>query len=243
MKLVGPGVERLAEEIQEAFPKKSIEIMSSDNANTPTKIKKIINDFSQKKIDILVATQIMSKGYHFPDLSLVCVIDADAGLIGGDLRATEKTYNLLEQVGGRAGHSKYPGKVLIQTYFPNQPLIQALKNRNRKQFIEQTLMQRKQFNSPPFSFLTAIIVSGHSKNAAESYAKAFVSYIKVSKRIIYLGPVEAPLFLLRGRYRFRVLLKGSSRRELNNITRNIIKTCPIPGNLRVIIDVDPYSFF
>ena len=140
--------------------------MSSDNANTPIKIKKIIDDFSSKKINVLVATQIMAKGYHFPNLSLVGIIDADAGLMGGDIRAIEKTYNLMEQVSGRAGRSKQPGRVLIQTYFPNQPVIQALKIRDRKKFVEQSLLERKQFNMPPFSFLTAIIISGSSKARA-----------------------------------------------------------------------------
>ena len=115
LKLIGPGVERLAEEIKIFFPNNKIDIFSSDNANTPLKIKNIINRFSEKKIDILVATQIMAKGYHFPNLSLVGVIDADAGLIGGDIKAIERTYNLLQQVSGRAGRSKKSGKVFLQT--------------------------------------------------------------------------------------------------------------------------------
>ena len=147
IKLIGPGVERLAEEIKDFFSEYNIGIMSSDNANTPIKIKKIIDDFSTKKINILVATQIMAKGYHFPNLSLVGIIDADAGLMGGDIRATERIYNLLQQVSGRAGREKQSGKVFIQTFFPNQPTIQSLKNRNRKKFIEQSLLKRRrQFN-------------------------------------------------------------------------------------------------
>ena len=242
LKLIGPGVERLAEEIKDFFPKYNIGIMSSDNANTPKKIKKIVDDFSSNKINILVATQIMAKGYHFPNLSLVGIIDADAGLMGGDIKAIERTYNLLQQVSGRAGRSKQTGKVLIQTYFPNQPVIQSIKNRDRKKFVEQSLLEREQFNMPPFSFLTAIIISGSSKARAESYAinlaKGHISDDKMS----ILGPVEAPLFLLRGQYRFRLLLKAKSRSKLNNFTRNLLKNCPAPPNLRLIIDVDPYTF-
>jgi primosomal protein N' (replication factor Y) len=242
LKLIGPGIERLAEEIKDVFPKYNIGIMSSDNANTPIKIKKIIDDFSSKKIDILVATQIMAKGYHFPNLSLVGIIDADAGLMGGDIRAIERTYNLLQQVSGRAGRSKQSGKVLIQTYFPNQPVIQSLKNRDRKKFVEQSLLEREQFNVPPFSFLTAIIISGSSKARAESYAINLAKGYTLNDKINILGPVEAPLFLLRGQYRFRLLLKAKSRRKLNNFTRNLIKNCPTPLNLRLIVDVDPYTF-
>ena len=242
LKLIGPGVERLAEEIKIFFPNNKIDIFSSDNANTPLKIKNIINRFSEKKIDILVATQIMAKGYHFPNLSLVGVIDADAGLIGGDIKAIERTYNLLQQVSGRAGRSKKSGKVFLQTYFPDQPIMLCLKNRDRKKFIEHSLAERKDFNLPPFSFLTAIIISSSSKAKSESYSNSIVKSLKADKDITILGPVEAPLFLLRGQYRYRLLLKGKNRRSLNFFTQNMIKSCPPPANLRIIIDVDPYTF-
>jgi len=242
IKFIGPGVERLEEEIKENFPNYFISLMSSDNANTTKKIKKIINDFDSKKIDILIATQIMSKGYHFSNLSLVCIVDADAGLVGGDVKAIERTYNLLEQVSGRAGRSKQRGKVLIQTYFPKQPIIQSLKKRNRKEFIEQCLLEREQFNMPPFSCMTAIIISGSSKSNVESYSNNLVKKGLGENNIYVLGPVEAPLSLLRGLYRYRVLLKGENRRLLNSFTRNLIKNCPPPSNLRLTIDVDPYTF-
>ena len=242
LRLIGPGVERLAEELKKNFPKYKIEVMSSDNANTTIKIKKIIENFDSKKIDILVATQIMAKGYHFSNLSLVAVIDADAGLVGGDVRAIERTYNLLQQVGGRAGRSKQFGKVLIQTYYPNQPIMKSIKNRDRKKFIYQCLLERKQFDVPPFAYMTAIIVSGSSKTLAESYAISLSRATISRNNIKILGPVEAPLYLLRGKYRYRLLLKGKNRKKLNEFTRILIKKCPIPNNLRLLIDVDPYTF-
>ena len=153
-----------------------------------------------------------------------------------------QTYNLFQQVSVSAGRSKKFGKVIIQTYFPNQPVIQSLKNRDRKKFVEQSLQERKQFNMPPFSFLTAIIISGPSKARAESYAINLAKGCTLDDKITILGPVEAPLFLLRGQYRFRLLLKAKSRSKLNNFTRNLFKYCPIPHNLRLIIDVDPYTF-
>ena len=242
LKLIGPGVERLAEEIKNIFPNYSSQVMSSDNANTPNKIKKIIKDFENKKIVILVATQIMAKGYHFPDLSMVGIIDADLGLMGGDMRAVERSYNLLEQVSGRAGRSKKVGKVFIQTYYPNNPLIQSFKNRKRESFIKQTLEERKQFNIPPFSYMTAIIVSGASKLKTLDYANKLVAGKNYKKEINILGPVEAPIFLLRGRYRFRILLKGRYRKILNHFTRQLILKSPPPSTLRLTIDVDPYTF-
>ena len=242
LKLIGPGVERLAEEVKKIFPNYKIGIMSSDNANTPNKLKKIISDFENKKIDILVATQIMAKGYHFPNLSFVAVIDADAGLIGGDIRAIERTYNLLQQVSGRAGRTNKIGKVLIQTYYPDQPVIRSFKNRDRKSFIEQALFEREQFKIPPFSYMTAIIISSSSKVRAESYALELARGSKLDDNIELLGPVEAPLFLLRGKYRYRLLLKGNKRRILNDFTRNLIKKYPPPIYIRLVIDVDPYTF-
>jgi primosomal protein N' (replication factor Y) len=242
IRLIGPGVERLDEELKGLFPGSNIQIMSSDNANTPKKIKKIINDFDDKKIDILVATQIMAKGYDFPNLSLVGVIDADSGLLGGDMRAIERTYNLLQQVSGRAGRSKQMGRVLIQTYFPKQPVIQSLQKRDRKTFVEESLKDRKEFSIPPFGFMTAIIISGSSKENVEMYARSIIKKSKPPKGIQVLGPVEAPIFLLRGKYRFRLLIKGSSRNLINQFTKLLFKNNPSPSTIMVIIDVDPYSF-
>tara|TARA_Y100000590_G_scaffold453119_1_gene597552 strand:+ start:52 stop:2019 length:1968 start_codon:yes stop_codon:yes gene_type:complete len=242
IKLVGPGVERLEEELKILFPSKSIQIMSSDNANTPNKIKKIISDFEDNKIDILVATQIMAKGYHFPNLSFVGVIDADTGLFGGDIRAIERTYNLLQQVSGRAGRSKKMGKVLIQTYFPDQPVIKSLKKRDRKTFIKKALKDREEFHIPPFGFMTAIIVSGSSKTKTEMYARSLTKVRSSYENINILGPVEAPIFLLRGQYRYRLLIKANSRKLLNQYTRYLLKQYPAPSSLKLIVDVDPYSF-
>ena len=242
IKLIGPGVERLVEELKLLFPEKSIGIMSSDNANTPNKIKKIIDDFENKKIDILVATQIMAKGYDFPNLSFVGVIDADTGLLGGDMRAIERTFNLLQQVSGRAGRSKQQGKVFIQTYYPQQPVIQSLQKRDRKNFVEQSLKDREDFMIPPFGFMTSLIISGSSKARTEMYGKKIIQSSRVPENLSILGPVEAPIFLLRGQYRFRILIKGNSRKTLNKFTRFIIQNCPTPHSIKLIVDVDPYSF-
>ena len=242
IKFVGPGVERVAEELKEFFPGKNISIMSSDNVNTPNKIKKFITDINNKDIDIIVATQIMAKGYDFPNLSLVGIVDADAGLFGGDPRAIEKTFNLLQQVGGRAGRGKKIGKVFLQTYFPDQEIIKSIQLREREAFIERALEERKNFNIPPFGFMTSIILSSHTKALVLKHASRLAQQDQNSKNIKILGPVEAPIFLLRGQYRYRILLKSKSRKNLNKFTKKIVEKTKLPSSVKLIIDVDPYSF-
>jgi primosomal protein N' (replication factor Y) len=184
----------------------------------------------------------MAKGYDFPNLSLVGVIDADTGLLGGDMRAIERTYNLLQQVSGRAGRSKQQGKVFIQTYYPKQPVIQSLQNRDRKKFVEESLKDREDFMIPPFGFMTALILSGSSKAKTEMYGKKIIQSTKIPENLRILGPVEAPIFLLRGQYRFRILIKGNNRKILNKFTRFILQKCPTPSTIKLVVDVDPYSF-
>ena len=242
IKFIGPGVERIAEELTQSFPNKAVNVMSSDLINSPKKIKELIDKFSNKKIDIIVATQIMAKGYDFPNLSLVGVIDADAGLFGGDMRAIEKTYNMLQQVSGRAGRSQQKGKVIIQTYYPEQPIIQSLQKRDRTSFIQQALMEREQFKIPPFGFMTSIIISGSSKGNVEKVSQQLVYFRKYSEECNVLGPVEAPINLLKGQFRYRILLKGKSRKNLNIFTKKMMNSVKIPSAVKVIIDVDPYTF-
>jgi len=242
IKFIGPGVERIAEELTQSFPDKVVNVMSSDLINSPKKIKELIDKFSNKKIDIIVATQIMAKGYDFPNLSLVGVIDADAGLFGGDMRAIEKTYNMLQQVSGRAGRSQQTGKVIIQTYYPEQPIIQSLQQRDRTSFINQALMEREEFNIPPFGFMTSIIISGSSKANVEKISQQLVYFRKYSEECNVLGPVEAPINLLKGQFRYRILLKGKSRKNLNVFTKKMVSSVKIPTAVKVIIDVDPYTF-
>ncbi|MDC3112249.1 primosomal protein N' [Pelagibacteraceae bacterium] len=242
IKFVGPGVERVAEELKEFFPGKNISIMSSDNVNTPNKIKKFITDINNKDIDIIVATQIMAKGYDFPNLSLVGIVDADAGLFGGDPRAIEKTFNLLQQVGGRAGRGKKIGKVFLQTYFPDQEIIKSIQFREREAFIERALEERKNFKIPPFGFMTSIILSSHTKALVLKHASRLAQQDQNIENIKILGPVEAPISLLRGQYRYRILLKSNSRKNLNKFTKKIVEKTKLPSSVKIIIDVDPYSF-
>ncbi len=242
IKFIGPGVERIAEELTLIFPKNNISIMSSDNVNTQYKIRKFIDDINNKEIDIIVATQIMAKGYDFSNLSLVGIVDADSGLFGGDPRAIEKTFNLLQQVGGRAGRGNKLGKVLLQTYFPDQQIIKSIQLREREKFIERALEERKNFNIPPFGYMTSIIVSSHTKSIASKYASLLVQLSHNDKNIKVLGPVEAPISLLRGQHRYRILIKGNNRKNINNLTKKIVRDAKLPSSIKLIIDVDPYTF-
>ncbi len=242
LKFIGPGIERLAEELKKNFPQAKLEILSSENMNTNKKIKEMIDRIEQKKIDILVGTQILAKGHHFPNLSLVGIIDADAGLMGGDLRASEHTYNLLQQVSGRAGRSFGVGDVYIQTYFADNPLIRSLKNRDRNSFLKYTLDDRNKFNLPPFAHLISVILSGSSKIKVLNFGKEIVNGFQLNENISIMGPVEAPISLLRGKYRYRILFKSSERRRLNLYVGKWLKNIVSPSNIKLSIDVDPYSF-
>ena len=242
LKYIGPGIERVAEEIKNKFPKAKIETMSSDSLNTTKKINIMINRIEEKKIDILVGTQIIAKGYHFPNLSFVGVIDADAGLRGGDLRASENTFNLLQQVGGRAGRTKSIGEVYIQTYFNENKIIKSLQKRDREFFLKETLNERKKFNLPPFGSLVALIFSGSNQITISNFIKNVINNLPKDKNIIVLGPIEAPIFLLRGKYRFRLLLKGQNKRDLNNYVSKLLTKSIQNNQVMITVDVDPYSF-
>ena len=242
MRLVGPGIERVAEEVKNKFPKAKVEILSSENMNTNKKIESIINKIKLKEVDIMVGTQILAKGHNFPSLSLVAVIDSDSGLKGGDLRASEHTYNLLEQVGGRAGRTDEVGDVYIQTYFTSDPIIESIKTRDRRSFLKNILSDREKFNLPPFSQLIAIVVSGPSKGNLVSFINKILKEFPKKNNIKLMGPAEAPIFLLRGRYRYRILLSSSNRRELNQYVQKWLKNINVSNNIRVTPDVDPYSF-
>ena len=242
LRFIGPGIERVAEELKNNFPKANIKVLSSENMNTNKKIEEIIKRIKLKKIDIMVGTQILAKGHHFPSLSLVAVIDSDAGLKGGDLRASEHTYNLLQQVGGRAGRSEEVGDVYIQTYFENNPLIQSLKNRDRTSFLNNVLKDRNKFKLPPFSYLLAIIISGPSKGELQNFIRKILLDFPTKNGIKLMGPAEAPIFLLRGRYRYRILLSSLKRKKLNYSAQKWLENITLSRNIRITPDVDPYSF-
>jgi len=238
----GPGVERLAEEIALAFPDARTAIAASDNIHSPKAAAHLVAQIETHEIDILIGTQIVAKGYHFPLLTLVGAVDADLGLQGGDLRAAERTYQLLYQVAGRAGRGDKPGRVLLQTYMANHPVIEALAAGDRDQFLDAEQAARQDVGMPPFGRLVALIVSGADEAAVDEGARNLGRTAPQNDQIQVLGPAPAPFALLRGRHRRRLLLKAKREVNVQAAVRDWLGRARWPKKVRVQVDVDPYSF-
>ncbi|HUC63156.1 MAG TPA: primosomal protein N' [Alphaproteobacteria bacterium] len=238
----GPGVERLAEEVQALHPEARLSIMASDTLDGPTRVAEFIRAIEAREVDVLIGTQVVAKGHHFPCLTLVGVVDADLGLDGGELRAAERTYQLLAQVAGRAGRAALPGKVLVQTTQPTHPVMRALAAGDRDGFLAAEAAQRRRGAWPPFARLAALIVSGPHGGEVERVANSLARAAPRGPGISVLGPAPAPLALLRGRHRQRLLLKTERGTALQPILRAWLAAVPVPHAVRVQVDVDPYSF-
>jgi primosomal protein N' (replication factor Y) (superfamily II helicase) len=240
----GPGVERIAEEVAAYFPDARRVLLSSDLTPSVSDLRETLREIEDREVDIIIGTQLVAKGHHFPGLALVGVVDADLGLGHADPRAAERTFQLLNQVTGRAGRDDtVPGRGLIQTYMPDHPVIQALVSGDRDAFLEREIEARKQATMPPFGRLAALLVSGSSREAAETYARALARAAPQAQKIQVLGPAEAPLAVIRGRYRFRLLVKAAREADLQAYLRLWLSQAPKPkGDVRLNVDIDPYSF-
>ncbi len=241
----GPGVERLAEEVRELFPDQRTAIMSSDSITGPAAAEALVRAVHQREIDLLIGTQIVAKGHHFPWLTLVGVVDGDLGLSGGDLRAAERTYQLLHQVAGRAGRAERPGRVLIQTYEPEHPVMQALASSApdaRDRFLETEAEARRRAAMPPFARLAAVILSDPDQRRVDEACRRLARARPRRDGVEILGPAAAPLAVLRGRHRRRFLLR--TRRDIapQAVLRQWLAAVELPRQVRLQIDVDPYSF-
>jgi primosomal protein N' (replication factor Y) len=238
----GPGVERLAEEARALLPQARIELMTSDTVTGPRAAAALLGRVEAGAVDILIGTQVVAKGHHFPGLTLVGVVDADLGLIGGDLRAGERTYQLLHQVGGRAGRADKPGRVLLQTYEPDHPVMRALVAGERDGFLERESAARKTAGLPPFGRLAALILSGPNEAAVDAAARNLARAAPRGEGIRVLGPAPAPLAILRGRHRRRFLLKCRRDIRPQPLLRAWLAAVKLPASVRLQVDVDPYSF-
>ncbi len=238
----GPGVERIAEEVTELFPEARAAIMASDTLSGPRAIQEMIRQIADHELDIIIGTQVMAKGHHFPMLTLVGVVDADLGLTGGDLRAGERTYQLLHQVAGRAGRGERPGTVYLQTCMPEYPVMQALAAGDRDGFYQLEAEMRQEAAMPPFGRLAALIVSGTDQALVERAAMALGRAAPRSDTVTILGPAPAPLALLRGRHRRRLLLKAPRSTPVQALITQWLEQVEIPPAVRVQVDIDPYSF-
>ncbi len=238
----GPGVERIAEEVKNRFPEARVEILSSDITTNYKEISKVIKKTQDKDVDILIGTQIVAKGHNFPDLTLVGVIDADLGLMGADLRSSEQTFQLLSQVAGRAGRGEKKGVVYLQTLYPDNLVLDAVIKHDRESFEEIEKNSRLLLKMPPYGKLAAIIVSSLNNEAAETAAYLIGKCAPRTDNIMTLGPAPAQLHLLRGRYRYRLLLKTAKNVNIQEVLKKWMSMVKVKSNVRVDIDINPYSF-
>jgi primosomal protein N' (replication factor Y) len=238
----GPGVERIADEVAEVMPEARVAVATSDTLNSPEKAADFVAKAEEKLIDVIVGTQLVTKGFHFPELTLVGVVDADLGLEGGDLRAAERTYQQIAQVSGRAGRGSKPGEVLIQTRHPEAPVIAALAAGDREAFYEAETEGRRHAGAPPFGRWAAIIVSSEDEAEAREAANRIGATRPLLDDVMILGPAPAPMALLRGRYRYRLLLNARRSAEVQQVIRDWLGALTFPQGVRVAVDIDPYSF-
>lgn len=238
----GPGVERISDEVRRYFPEARTFVATSDTLWSPEKAAEFVARVEAKAVDIIIGTQLVTKGYHFPDLTLVGVIDADLGLEGGDLRAAERTFQQIAQAAGRAGRAEKPGHVYIQTRNPNHPVIAALVAGDRDAFYDAETAQRQHAGAPPFGRYAAIIISSEDEREAIEAARAVGATAPKADGMYVYGPAPAPLAMLRGRHRQRLLVHAQRSVELQAILRGWLGELDFPKGVRVGVDVDPYSF-
>jgi primosomal protein N' (replication factor Y) len=239
---IGPGVERITEEAALAFPEARRLVMASDTMPGPLAAAEAAREIEARLVDLIIGTQIVAKGWHFPHLTLVGVVDADLGLAGGDLRAAERTVQLLHQVAGRAGRAEAPGRVLLQTASPDHPVMQALAAADLAAFYARESEARRPGNWPPYGRLAALIVSAEAQSEADACAQALGRAAPHGDGVLVLGPAPAPLAILRGRHRRRLLLKTRRDIAVQPLLRHWLAQVPVPRGVRVDVDVDPVSF-
>ena len=239
---IGPGVERVEEEARDLFPEARVAVFSSDTIFDAREARRLVEAMAAGEIDILVATQAAAKGHNFPNLTLVGVVDADLGLRGGDLRAAERTYQLLAQATGRAGRRDRPGRALLQTYAPDHAVMQALAAQDRDAFVAAEMEGRELAGLPPFGRLAALILSSENPQALEAFGRELAAAAPNAAGVEIYGPADAPLALVRGRRRKRLLVRADRTVDLPAYLAAWRARVKPPASVRLVIDVDPYSF-
>ena len=238
----GPGVERIADEVTALFPEARVAVVTSDTIWSPAKAAEFVGRMEASEIDVVVGTQLVTKGYHFPNLTLVGVVDADLGLEGGDLRAAERTFQQIRQVSGRAGRGEKPGRVFIQTHSPQAQVMQALVTGDADAFYAAETDARRDAGAPPFGRYAAIIVSSEDQAAANEAARLIGRSAPREEGMAVYGPAPAPLAMLRGRHRYRLLVHARRALDVQDVIREWLGGLVFPSKVRVAVDVDPYSF-
>lgn len=238
----GPGVERIADEVADLFPNARTAIVTSDTIWSPARAAEFVAAMEAREIDIVIGTQLVTKGYHFPNLTLVGVVDADLGLAGGDLRAAERSFQQIQQVAGRAGRGDKPGRVFIQTHDLQAPVIAALVSGDAPGFYAAETEARREAAMPPFGRLAAIVVSAEDASEAEAVARRIGHAAPSVAGMAVFGPAPAPLAMLRGRHRRRLLVHARRSLDVQDVIRDWLADVEWSPKVRVSVDVDPYSF-
>ncbi len=239
----GPGIERIAEEVVGQFPDARTIVLSSDLIGGVRRLRLELEAIAKGEADIVIGTQLVAKGHNFPNMTLVGVVDADLGLANGDPRAAERTFQLLSQVTGRAGRTGKKSAGLLQTYQPDHPVMRAIVSGDSESFYEREIAERETMRLPPFGRLAGVIVSAQTKAEAEGHARGLRRAAPEARDIHVLGPAEAPLSLIAGRHRYRLLVQGERRSDIQSYIRAMLASGPKErGSIRVQVDIDPQSF-
>jgi len=218
-------------------------VLSSDLIATLERMREELKEIADGHVDIVIGTQLVAKGHHFPMLNLVGIVDADLGLSNGDPRAAERTFQLLNQVAGRAGRHEGQGIGFLQTHQPEHPVMKALIAQDRDAFYDAEIATRERQGYPPFGRLASLIVTGGDRHSTEGFAKQIVRAAPHTQDVMILGPAEAPLAVVRGRHRFRLLIKSARGFDLSGYLREWLAAAPKPKKkLGLEVDIDPQSF-
>ena len=238
----GVGLEKVEEEVMNKFPNARVALVSSDTIMSREALERLVHKMETGEIDIIIGTQILAKGHHFPNLTLVGVVDADMGLFGTDFRAGEHTFQQLFQVAGRAGRGEFPGRVLLQTFQPEHPVIRAICAGDRDEFMASDMESRRAAQMPPFGQLIAVIVEADKETTLKKYCEGLVHVAPALNGGKIMGPIAAQIYQIRNWYRMRFLVSGNARANLQPIVRAWLDKVKQPANVRIKIDVNPQSF-
>jgi primosomal protein N' (replication factor Y) len=238
----GPGVERIAEEVKKRLPEARFAVMASDTLDNAQAAQALVDQMARQELDLLIGTQIMAKGYHFPRLTLVGVVDGDLGLAGGDPRAAERTFQLLQQMAGRSGRGQDAGRVLLQTTAPEHPVMKAIIKGDRDAFMDAELQEREAYRLPPYWRLASLTVSGEDMGQVMRMAQELANSAPKNDQLRILGPAPAPYAMLRGKHRHRLMIQAPRSVNLSSVLRHWLGTVKMPRHMRLLIDIDPYSF-
>lgn len=240
--MYGVGLERIEQEVNARFPNAKTALVSSDTIMTRQTLERLVAKMENGEIDIVIGTQILAKGHHFPNLTLVGVVDADMGLFGTDFRASEHTFQQLFQVAGRAGRGEYPGRVLLQTYQPENPVLTAICACDRDAFMETDMAARRSAKMPPFGQLIALIVEGEKEQTLKSFCEMLSNAAPTLHGGKIMGPIAAQIYQIRNWYRMRFLIAGDANANLQPVVTHWLSHVRPPANIRIKIDVNPQNF-